>query len=240
MPVTSLNRIVATLIVGSVPIFWLLLRVKLEFNLSTWGPVSVGLAFVAAAIVFGVLIDAIGEIVLSQTIVKRARRSKRVAKVFRQLEMHNYFVQWMRFFDNAVKGSKLDLRTTADVLDEFDIIRLEAIGIFFKEAGKENFEWMTGADALYYLSSNLAILTILLWGAEVLFLLAHAPTPCFGLVASTAYTAGTLILLYILIGRAINRDLYTDLIIFRFSTLYCLDRDSKEEEKARVSDTSPT
>jgi hypothetical protein len=30
------------------------------------------------------------------------------------------------------------------------------------------------------------------------------------------------VLVYICIGRAINRDLYTDMIIFRFSTLFCL------------------
>jgi hypothetical protein len=30
------------------------------------------------------------------------------------------------------------------------------------------------------------------------------------------------VLVYICIGRAINRDLYTDMIIFPFSTLFCL------------------
>src|SRR5437879_3774872 len=102
MPLTSLNRIVAILIVGSIPVVWCIFRIM---NIASFlnsagsaGPVIVGFAILAAAMIIGVLIDSISEL-FTRTLVNRARRSRLISRLFFQEETYNSFSQWMGFFD---------------------------------------------------------------------------------------------------------------------------------------------
>jgi hypothetical protein len=44
---------------------------------------------------------------------------------------------------------------------------LTAIGILFKEAGAESFEWMTASDAAFSLTGNLVTTASVIWTPEV-------------------------------------------------------------------------
>ena len=80
---------------------------------------------------------------------------------------------------------------------------------------------MAASDALYYLAGNFATTTIIIWIYEIF---RDGPTiNGFPLV---------LALLYIFLGRSINRDLYTDAVIFRFSTLFCLSNQPVQSNAA--------
>jgi hypothetical protein len=225
MQITSLNRIIATLVVGSTVLVWFLLRGEPKFDFSTIGNIGSGISFVVVAIIIGTVIDAITEILVNQTIVKRARKNEQVASFFLQADMHNHFANWKYFFRRVIAGSKFDLTKISDGseanIDEFNVIRLTAIGIFFKEAGSESFEWMTASDAAFSLTGNLATTASVIWFLEVL-------------QDATALRFWPLlaVLMYICIGRAINRDLYTDMIIFRFSTLFCLSNPPSQSSAA--------
>jgi len=70
---------------------------------------------------------------------------------------------------------------------------------------------MTAGDAAFSLTGNLATTASVIWILEV-----------FRDTTALKFWPLLAVLVYICIGRAINRDLYTDMIIFRFSTLFCL------------------
>jgi hypothetical protein len=225
MQITSLNRIIATLVVGSTVLVWLLFRGELKFDFSTIGNVGSGFSFVVVAIIIGTVIDAITDIMVNETIVKRARKKRKIAGFFLQGGTYDNFAEWKFLFQQVIAGSKFDLRKMCEgsgtKVDEFNVIRLTAIGIFFKEAGRENFEWMTASDAAFYLTGNLATAASLIWILEAF----HDAT-------TIRFWPFAVALVYVCIGRSINRDLYTDTVIFRFSTLFCLSNSLSQPNAA--------
>jgi hypothetical protein len=218
MPLTSLNRIVGILIVGSIPVIWYFFRVPNAVSIvkpaESAGSVIVGFEILASTMIIGLLIDSVTEL-FTRILVNKAKKSRQIARIFFQRPTYDTFVHWMGLFRVALHNSTFNLpaveghRTS---LENFDVTRAAAIGIFFKEAKKENFDWMVTNDATYSLSLNLATSTIVLWILEL-----------FAGRSGWIYPALFLPVFYVFITRAVNRDLYTDFLILRFSTLYCLE-----------------
>jgi hypothetical protein len=222
MQITSLNRIIATLIIGGTWLIWLLLWhadvLKNEDILKKFadvGNIGSGFIFLVVAIIIGTIIDAITEIFFNQTIIKGARCTRWIAVFFLQHHAYDRFANWLCFFERAITGSKFDLGKTPGMagikFDASDVLRLTAVGIFFREAGKENFAWMTASDAVFHLTGSLAVSAAAIWILE----------SCNN-AAAFKYLPYVLLFIYFCIGRSINRDLYADTVIFRFSTLFCL------------------
>jgi hypothetical protein len=186
-----------------------------------------GISFVALALMCGVVVDALTEILVNDRMVKRARTRKRIAEFFLQGEMYDRFHRWKSLFEQTATGSTFELTRHLNEPESerdyvrFNIVRETAIGIFFKEAGKENFEWMASHDATYYMSGNLFILTIVIWVFETASNL-----------KAFVFLPWVLPLIYVLLGRAINRDLYTDVVIFRFATLFCTEAPKRSDVAA--------
>lgn len=86
---------------------------------------------------------------------------------------------------------------------------------------------MASHDATYYMSSDLFTLTTVIWFLETAvniepFLYPFSILPLlYALLWAFVYLLFILPLLYVLLGRAVNRALYTDVVIFRFATLFC-------------------
>jgi TRAP-type C4-dicarboxylate transport system permease small subunit len=88
---TSLNRILSALIVGSIFLTWLVWRHGTLFVSMPTNTVQWGISFVALALMCGVVVDALTEILVNDRMVKRARTRKRIAEFFLQGEMYDRF-----------------------------------------------------------------------------------------------------------------------------------------------------
>src|SRR5437016_6053585 len=96
MPLTSLNQVIAILIVGNVPVCWVAFRlpqVFAEINNSA-GTVLTGFIFVTSSIVFGILIDTLTEIWIRRWIVERSANSAALSRLFSEHKWHQLCIQW--------------------------------------------------------------------------------------------------------------------------------------------------
>lgn len=216
MPLTSLNRIVTVLLVGGVIVAWLTSRApNLNVALSLGGSTALaGFSFVVAAIVCGVAIDSMSDILINKPVVKRAREKSLIARLFLQADLYVQRQKWKLAFLSSLSGSILkSVAIQSDAGDQAEnLLPRAAAGIFMQHTSKEHFQWMSTSDAMYMLCSNLSMCALLVWALEITIdrnAILFAPI--------------LLIFIFIFISRAINRDLYSEIMIFRFATIYCLE-----------------
>lgn len=216
MPFVSLTRLIALLVVGSLPVMWIYLRrpeVREFFGTAhaIWG----GPALLIAATISGILIESAGDLLIRRPILRKTRTNRAAAVFFLERRMYDEVEQWREFFRRALNESPsiravfLDPSGTSD--SAATMLRL-ATGIFLKEANKESFEWMSAADATAALCRNLLVATVLVSGLEIY------------VGAWTCWHLLVVIAVLLLLNRAVNRDLFADLVIVRFSTISLLEK----------------
>src|SRR4051812_45761428 len=113
MFLTSLNKIIAVLIVGSIPICWVFFRFDIYTSdklLSSIGPVLGGLLFVVSAIACGTVIDSISDMITRKLVVARIASSKGLSRIFGHGAEYERFEQWNCISDLCLKTLDIDPR----------------------------------------------------------------------------------------------------------------------------------
>jgi len=217
MPFASLTRLVAILIVGSIPLIWFYLQWPGARELfASAHPIWSGPALVVLAIVCGILVESAGDLLIRRQILRRTKIDRAVAKFFLEKRMYDQVEQWREFFRKALnEAPSSPIRTVfldgSGTFNSVTLLRL-ATGIFLKEANKESFEWMSAADATAALCRNLVMVIVLIGGLDL-----------WSGTWTRMHLLGA-IAVPLLLNRAVNRDLFADLVILRFSTLSLLGK----------------
>jgi hypothetical protein len=221
MPISSLNKVIALLIVGSIALLWIgiLFWTPLsEFALkykdlgNAGGAVVAGLLFLAGSALVGSVIEALTDLTV-RPLIKKARRQRSWARFFGQAVLHDDLAFWELFFREKAERNELFQHVVAT--QEPALGRL-AWGILHKNSSKEHADWAATHHAMYYLAANLSVLLTLVAFSAFPMVAARG----LGLLAFFLVAAVFVPCIYLLWSLAIDRYLYTYLVTFRFGVLY--------------------
>jgi hypothetical protein len=233
MPVSTLNKVISLLVVGSLAMAALLvacwprasafLQANLEANAKLVGTTGVGLigflVFTESALFLGVLIDGAAELSVRPA-VNRAVRSRCASRFFRLRRTFERTEKWeTQMLDLAVG------RHLCSGWGEFDErARQIATAIFFARASKDHLDWVASHHSTYHLATGFVVIVPFLCAAIFVGIIvpnggSWAHITVYALLCLVA----ALVVCYLLLVLAVERYLYTFGATSRFAVL-CLDK----------------
>lgn len=230
MPFTSLNKLIAIIIVGIIPLIGLGIafypKMESGTRLSPFAsdlPAGAAylLVFLAAATISGLVLDGIADLIsdpFNRCITSKGCRGRLCAGFFLKRHIQSSYLWWENVFFEAVKStpyaslSKLTLELVRDESEGPKLNQRMAAGIFQRHANKEVFDWFSYHYSVYSLSRAAAV-GISLLTVEMIFVWPH----------SFIYIiAGGFIVTYIFISLAVDNFLYSYVLTFRLAAIICI------------------
>lgn len=234
MPLSNLNKIIAHFLVGVLVLLWvailfwnsiykfILSHEQIE-NASV--AVILSLLLLAGSSVGGAIIEGVSDMTLRK-LVKRTRTHRALAKVFGQGSVQESLLIWESAFCCC---AKLDPSFTS-ILDAGRRTVAElASGIFYKNASKEEIEWVISHYATYYLATNYLVVYVLFGILGVRVVVANS-----GWAATLLFLGVLMSAFYFTWSLAVDRYLYSYFARFRFSALW-LTQHTRNESLSKCS-----
>lgn len=234
MQIGSLNRIIATLVVGGVLLGWGAWRWsnRLFEYASAHKAISDSLSlfffvmlFVVAAIIIGLLVDAITDVLVREFVFKKWIHKRRLYWLFVQSEMFMWFEVFEHSFGKAAKERQSYFKYAMiddsvrsryargwSSFNESEFNRRMAAGLLLCNASKEQIDWLNSHHSTYLLSSNLVTVFVVMLAFEISESSFNLSTLWTLVIAS--------IVIYSLVSLSLDRYLYSYILAFRFSLLH--------------------
>lgn len=235
MPVTTLNKVIALFLVGGVVAFlatglhWEQLESSLPSSATNDSGFWIFFAFLLLPVsaLMGAVVEGLSQVTL-QNVLKQARSSKTVARLFGQRRAHECLNKWQDLLASLVqKDRNYQWLAPVDDADKPWALRSTAADFLLQSARPGKFEWLVQHYATFVLASNLACVVAL----AVIYVLVGNLAAVFGFwwpVLAWATTAQIIALLvtgifafWALCSLSISRYLYSHELSARHMSL-CL------------------
>lgn len=219
MPISTLNRSIALLIVGGVAALLLLIHCKTavvafaeEIDVGGGGLSTVvfGMGALALSAFLGVLIMGISELTVIFFIQNCARQYEWIHKyIFLTFRNFNELKYWTKY-------ARLGIKKENGEGVEDEIVWQVASGVCLMDSSQAHSEWLSSTYGVYRLSGSFAALSII----ETVILLFN-PADEYSVILSNGFIfwCVAIAIPYVLARFSINNYLYSYMIVCRFTAL---------------------
>jgi hypothetical protein len=229
MPVSTLNKVISLLVIGSLATAallvscWPLVSTFLTANVKPAGISGIGLigflVFTASALFLGGVIDGVAELFI-RPVVLRSLGGPHFCRFFGMRRMFEFAQKWETRTSNLVINR--NLFSDWGKIDPQGARQI-ATAIFFARASKDHVDLVASHHSTYHLATGFVVIVPFIYAAILVSVIipngeswAHATV--YGLLC----LVGALVVCYFLLVLAVERYLYTFGATFRFAAI-CLD-----------------